>query len=441
MTARTSTPALRWRRIALWLAAAALLAYLFTASALWAYYKYSRNISEAQWIDIAICTRFGRVQQAVGAHHLALAREHWKNGEFAKGLFLARAATAKRPHDPEARLFLASCWREVGRADYAIRGLEDGLAHDTDALPLSRALIALYLQTGRHRDALTLIRVKLPALGRQPAADQQVFFQHAEVQCLFETEGAQPAAALAEHCEALGQLPAAAPLLARIALALHQPDAALSRLRDAVGREPTNPAIHDALVDLAMQTGRHEEARAAAERFVGAFPALPAAELRLLEIHGTRAQEARTPWLLSCMRYLARFRQQPAALEQLADLAARHGWSDLAFLLYQDAVATGGRDRAFASFYIGSLLASRDFPRADAVWRDLTAQKSAPADSAPALAAMVASGAGREGEALEQIERLRRSTSDDAGRRDRLARLFRGFGFAPLAERLLAGER
>lgn len=431
---------LRWGRIARWLTAAALLAYLSGATALWAYYHFAREVPEARWIDIAVCTRFGRVQQAVGAQHLARARERWEAGDYAKGVFLGRAALAKRPTDPEARLFLANCWRQVGRLDLACRTLEDGLVHDGDTLPLGRALLSVYLQSARYRDVLTLLRQKLPALGRHPSSEDITSFQHAEVQAVFETEGAEPAATLAAGSEALSRLPAAAPLLARIDFARHQTDAALARLREALTREPGNPAIHDALVDLALQSGRAEEAREAAVRYVEAFPALPAAELRLLEVHAARVESDRTPWMLSCMRYLARFRQQPAALEQLAGLAARRGWSDLGFLLYENAVATGAPDRAFASLYIGSLLTARDYLRADTVWHDLTAQKSAPADSAPALAAMVASGAGREGEALEQIERLRRDTSNDSSRRNRLAQLFRSFGFAPLAERLLDGD-
>ena len=438
MTSPSSPPSPRWRRIARWLAAAALLAYLGGATALWAYYRFARKVPDVCWTDIAVCTRFGRVQQAVGAKHLANAKEQWTAGEYAKSLFLARAALAKRPEDPDTRIFLASSWHQVGRIDFACRTLEDGLPHDTAAQPVARALLALYLESERHSDVLSLLRVKLPALRRQPATADLASFQHAEVQAVLETEGAEAATALAERFPILGELPAAAPLLARIDLACHRPDAALARLHAAVEREPANSTIHDALVDLALQTGRAEEARLAAEHFVEAFPALPAAELRLLEVHATRAGSDRSPWLMSCMRYLARFRQQPAALEQLADLAARRGWSDLAFLLYQNSLGTGGRDRAFASLYIGSLLASHDFARADTVWRDLTAQKSAPADSAPALAAMVASGAGRDGEALEHLERLRSSTATDTGRRERLARLFHSFGFAPLADKLLA---
>lgn len=438
MSAPSPRPVRRWRRIVLFLAVGALLAYLGAATGLWAYYRYSRQITGAHWIDIAVCTRFDRIQQAVGAHYLAQAKERWEAGDYAKGVFLARAAVVKRPHDPEARLFLAGCWRQVGRIDFACRTLEDGLADDTPAMPLSRALVSVSLASGRYRDLLTLLRVKLPALGLKPAAEDVSDYQFAEVQALFETDGAQAAATLAGTFEALSQQPAAAPLLARIDLARQQPEAALARLHTALGREPGNPAIHDALVDLALQAGRTEEARIAAERFVAAFPALPAAELRLLEVHGSRAQADRTPWLTSCMRFLARFRQQPATLEQLAELSARKGWSDLAFLLYQNAVASGGRDRVFATCYIGSLLVSRDFTRADIVWRDLVSQKSAQADSAPALAAMVASGAGRAGEAHEHLERLRHDTAGDAQRRARLARLFRGFGFGLLADAFTA---
>jgi hypothetical protein len=431
-------PARRGRRVILALAVFSVLAYLLAATALWGYYRFQRHVSGVHWIDIAVCTRFARVQQAVGAQHLATAKALWQNGEYAKGLFLARAALGKTPRDPAARLFLADCWQQAGRPDFAGHTLEDGLPYDPAPQPLARALIAHYLGAGQYRELLVLLRTKLPALGRQPEAGELVYYQQAEVQAVFETEGAEAADALSGSYAELGRLPAAAPLLARIDLARHQPAAALARLRDALSREPGAPALHDALIDVALETGQTEEARAAAEHFVAAFPSLPTAELRLLEVHSSRTLADRGPWLQSCMRYLARFRQQPGALEQLAELAARRGWSDLAFLLYQNSVATGTRDRVFTAYYIGSLLTHRDFAHADTVWRDLTSQKSTPADSAPALAAMVASGVGREGEALEHLERLRRDTAGDIPRRDRLARLFRTFGFAPLAEKLLA---
>ena len=437
MNTNSAAPARRWRRFAIAGIASLILLYLGAATALWAYYDLQRKVPGVHWIDIAVCTRFGRVQKAVGDHHLAEAKKLWQDGSYAKGLFLARAALSKSPHDTDARLFLAQCWEAVGRTEFAGRTLEEGLGDDSAELPLARALVTHYLVAGQYRELLALLRTKLPALGHQAVATDRVGFQQAEVQAVFETSGAEEADVLARQYPELGQLATAAPLLARIDFARGQPEAALKRLHEALDRTPSEPIIHDTLVDIAIKAGKTDEALKAAERFVESFPSLPEAELRLLEIHGSRTDADRGPWLQSCMRYLARFRQRPEALQQLADLAACRGWSDLAFLLYQNSVATGTKDRAFATYYIGSLLSHQDYERADAAWRDLTSQRSAQADSAPALAAMVAAGSGREGEALEHLERLRNDTASDTQRRGRLARLFRAFGFATLAEKLL----
>lgn len=429
---------LRWRRLLVVLGLAVLGLYLGAASALWAYYRFHRHIPDVHWHDIALVTRFGRVRQAVGAHQLGLARERWAAKDYAQGLFLGRSALAKDAANPEARHFVASCWRAAGRGALASRILEDGLGFDRPALPLARLLAETYLEGSRYGELLALLRVRLPALGRPVPDEQQNFFRLAELRAVLESEGAEAATAVAARWPELARLPAAAPLFARIALARGDAPAGLAMLRTALASQPENPSLHDALCETTLAAGLLDEARTVAEGFVAAFPSLPAAELRLLEAHGSRAAAAREPWLLSCMRYLARFRENPAALEQLAHLAARRGWSDLAFVLYQNAVATGANARPFAFSYVGSLVAAKQYARAGAVWTDLVAQKAVTADNAPALAAMIAFGTGREGEALEQVERLRTATRDDAPRRGRFVRVLREFGFASLADALAA---
>jgi tetratricopeptide (TPR) repeat protein len=255
-----------------------------------------------------------------------------------------------------------------------------------------------------------------------------------------ETSGAAEAEQLAERNPGIANLPAAAPLLARIDWEQGRHDAAFARLASARERNPGDPAIQDSYVDMAFRLGRMEEARAAARRFLVAFPRFLPAQLRFLEVFGSRRGPDRAPWTAESMQFLAQYRHQPSALEQLASIAASNGWTDLAFLLYQNSLQENLTGFPFAVFYAGSLVKAGDTAAADGVWHELSIRNSAQLAPASYIAAMVAWGGGRESDALQVIDQLRNQTADDLQRRRTIEAVFRNFGYANLADRL-AGTR
>src|SRR5580692_9812867 len=104
-----------WGAIGTAIACAAFAFYLSIVTALWGYYTFKREIPGVHWIDIAVPTRFSRVQDAIGSYYLAQAKAAWAKGDILHALVTGRAAVLKSPSSLDARLFVADCWFQAGR--------------------------------------------------------------------------------------------------------------------------------------------------------------------------------------------------------------------------------------------------------------------------------------------------------------------------------------
>jgi Flp pilus assembly protein TadD len=427
---------LRWGRILAALTALGVAGYLALATALWGYYAIDRKIPGVNWIDVAVLPRFSRVQDAIGAAHFQKARGLWEKKDYVQAIFTARAAVVKAPKNLEARLFLAGCWREVGRPEEAVRTLENGIEFDAQDPRLQAALVQTCLETERYQDLLKALREDFPARGVRLTDGSNRGFQLAELRAVLETADAGEAERIAAHDVGLAEVPAAAPLLSRIDWELGRHEAAFARLRLARERAPGDPSIQDAYVDTASRLGRIDEAHAAARQFLTAFPGLLAAQLRFIEVYGSRQGSDKAPWTAACMQFLAQYRRQPAALGQLGSLAASKGWTDLAFLLYENSLQENLTGFPFSIYYAGSLVKAGDLAGADGVWHELSIRNGPQLAAASYIAAMVAWGSGRQSDALQIIDQLRGQTVNDPHRKRVLEEVFRTFGFAQLADLL-----
>jgi tetratricopeptide (TPR) repeat protein len=429
----------RWGRILALLLFLATVGYLGLSTSLWGYYTYYRKIPGVNWVDVAVLPRFSRVQSAIGAYYFADAKQRWESKDYARAIFTARAAVLKAPRNIDARLFLADCWQEAGRTEESLRTLRDGLEFDASDPKLQEAIVATCEATGRYKELLTVLREDLPAKGVHPLEGASHFFQIAEVTAVLETSDATEAEKVIALHPGLADDVAAAPLLARVDWELDRHDAAFSRLQDARKSHPGDPGIQNAYVDTAFRMGKIDEAHEASSQFLKAFPNLPSAQLRFLEIRGSREGKDRGPWLEICGRYLAQARHRPDLLVHLSTLASTEGWSDLAFLLYQNSLQDNLAGFPFVIFYVGSLVKSGEFLSADAAWHDLSIRNSAQLVSYSYMAAMIAWGTGRESEATQITDQLDRDTGDPA-RRKNLEGVFREFGFPQMADKFTASR-
>ena len=433
----------KWGRILGVVVSFLLVGYLGLSTALWGYYSLYRKIPGVNWIDVAVLPRFSRVQAAIGDYYYNEAKQFWEKQDYMRGIMTARAAVQKAPGNLEARLFLAGCWFQVSRFEEALRTLQGGIQYHAADPKLQKALMEVCLRSAHYDELLKLLREDLPRSGVRLLSGNNVSFQLAEVQAVLETAGPVEAETVASRYAGLAETPAAAPVLAKIDWELNRREAAFERLRVARisgASDLAKPTIQDAYIDMALRLQKADEARAAAQQFINDSPNLVSAQLRFLETRGSRKGLDQSPWLRECMRFLVQYRQSPAALGQLASLAATQGWTDLAFLLYQNSLQENLTGFPFVVYYVGSLVRTGDFATAEKVWRELLVKNSAQLAAAPYLEAMVASGGGRESEALQVIERLRRETENNKSRRHGLEQIFRSFGFPKLADQLIAAK-
>jgi predicted Zn-dependent protease len=431
---------LRWGRILTAIALVGLAGYLSLATALWGYYSIYRKIPGVNWVDVAILPRFPRVQAAIGASYYADARTLWDKKQFVPAIFTARAAVGKSPGNLEARLFLAGCWQQAGRPNEAIRTLTDGIAFSAEDTRLQGMVVGLCLETSHFKDLLKILREDFPTHGVHLLDGKNRVYQMAEVRALLETSGAAEADRVAASYPGLKDAPSAAPLFAGIDWELGRHDAAVARIRTALERQPGDPGLLDADVDMALRAGHTDDARAAANRFLTAFPNLLSAQLKFLDAHGSRQGADSRLWTAECARFLSQYRHQPDALAQLSSLAASQGWPDLAFLLYQNSLQENLTGFPFAIYYAGSLVKSGKLAEADAVWRDLSLRNQPQIASAAYIAAMVDWGTGRVSEAMQAIDQLRRENADDPHRRRVIEGVFRSFGYTQLADQFAKGH-
>ncbi len=140
------------------------------------------------------------------------------------------------------------------------------------------------------------------------------------------------------------------------------------------------------------------------------------------------------------MEILAQDRHDPASLAKLGSLAGSKGWTDLAFLLYENSLQENLIGFPFAIYYAASLIKAGDLAGADSVLRELSIRNGPQTASAAYLTVMVDWGTGRESEAMQIIQQLRRETADDPHRRLTIVGLLRSFGYQKVADELAKGS-
>jgi len=430
---------LNWGSIITAICSVALASYLSAVTALWGYYSVRRGIPGIRWVDVVLPPRFSHVQDAIGAFYLTEAKEAWAKREYSKGIVTARAAVVKSPANLDARLFLADCWRQAGRYEEAIRTLRDGIKYNASDSRLQIALVEICLVSNRFTDLLAVLRTDLPAMGVRLLDGSDRAIQLAEVRAVLEVSGAAEAARAAGAHPGLVDDPAAAPLLARIDRETGRKEQALEHLRTARERAPKDAALQDAYIETALDMGKADDARTASEQFFAEFPRLVPAQLRFIEAHGSRKGRDESPWAAVTLGFLAQHRREPEALSQLGSLAASKGWSDLAFLLYENSLEENLMGFPFATYYVASLVKTGDFQEADTALRELSIRNGAQVQAASYLTAMVDWGVGRESEAAQIIQQLRRETENDPHRRRTIEDVLRSFGFPKAADQLTAG--
>ena len=429
---------LQWSRILGVVGALCVMAYLSLATALWGYYSMYRKIPGVQWIDIVVLPRFSHVEDAIADDYFSKAKDAWKAKDYLNGIFKARAAVQKSPSNLEARLFLAGCWSQVGRREEAMRTLSNGIKYSATDPKLQQQVIAVFMDSGRYKETLKLLHEDFPAHGVNLLDGKNPLYRLVEIRATLESGDPRLAASVAAGYPELSASPQAAPLLARIDAEQGRGDQALSRLIAARKKSPSDPTIMESYANIAKRFGKMTEARAAARTYLAAYPNRVAAQLCVIEMYGSRKGDDVKPWTGELMVFLSRHRKDADSMAQLASLSASQGWTDVSYLLYENSLAENLTGLPFAVFYAASLVKAGNVAAADEVWHQLAIKNGSQVAAASYVGAMIAKAAGREAEAEQIIQTLRRETANDAARRHGLQSVFKTFGFPKLATELAA---
>ncbi len=427
---------LRWGRITTFLGSFGLACYIALVTALWGYYSISRHIPGVNWVDIAILPRFSRVQAAIGASYYSDAKAYWDKKNYVQAIFTARAAVQKAPSNLDARLFLAGCWLQVGRKEEAIRTLRDGVEFNADDPRLQQAAVQACLGTAHYQDLLKLLREDFPSRGVKLLERHDWVYELAEVRAVMETSGAGVASSSAAAYPELSTLPQAAPLIAQIDVELGRGQAALDKLRAVRDHNPNDAGVLEAYANIAKRTGNMDQAKEGARQFLAAFPRLVDAQICFLEMFGSRKGDDAKPWIAECMAFLEMHRTEPDPMARFASLAASQGWTDVTFLLYENSLQENLTGMPFAFYYAASLVKSGDVAGADATWHQLALRNGPQLATASYIEAMIAWAAGRQSEAMQILDGLRRETAGDPIRRRGLLSFFHDYGYPKIADEL-----
>lgn len=284
MSAITRTRALLRRTWIKWTGGAALLGLAIYASAVVAGVTYLRRdgISQVQWHDLALPTRWPRVQMARGDHQLSFAYTFARRGQYREAIAYARAGLAKSPANRSGRLLLARLLvaRAPSSAEEILLG---GLQyHDTDPACLG-ALFSHWLRRQEDDKVIRLAREHL-ARPELPTSAARIA-GHAAATASFLRGNYDDAEDFLRSVTGLAESREGRLLSTRIDWERGYRALALVNLRALARNLPSDPEVYSELVRRLRTLGEASEARRVTLAFQIAQPDLAAPRVELLHAY------------------------------------------------------------------------------------------------------------------------------------------------------------
>ena len=349
-----------WRRIALALAALAVVGWLALAGVVWAFVKYQRGYADVSFADIAFYpVRSAHYRTGLGRHHLAQGRIELEKKNYLTGYQFLLAGLARVPDDVAARRLVAFTQVRLGRSDLALKTLVDGASLATTDLDYLKLLFALLHEAHEDERILDLARQLLPPTPESTLAHQFVALQAATAH--FERGRYEAAERLLGEWRLTDSLEGEI-LLARCDWERGFPDFALARLEREVTRFAKRDELYLHLVRFYRDLGRYADARRFALLRQFNDPASPGARVDLL--HNYYATGDREAAARELDTYLATFRADPAALVLLAWLAVDTAQPALATTAHDLALAQKFPLNAFNLARVHTAIAAQDYAAA-----------------------------------------------------------------------------
>ncbi len=306
-----------------------LLLYGLVATGGYIWIRHVLKNDAIGFTDVALF-RWKEVRRGVAAQQFTKAATEWQARNHQAAYLAFASGLRNDPDNAEGQLAAAKFLLELGSVPMAVKILEDGFARNPRHRELGARLFELLLASGRDRRALELLR-RAAAAG--VGGDYAVTLRTYEVQATLNADGAAAAKLLLERHPELEKNPASLPVVAQVRWETQDRLKAVGLLSDHVRAENASYAAHARLVEWYLSLSMATEAQEAAERACKQFPVDSAPRTLLLEAVAARSFKGRE-WVQAIEAYLRDFSGRPQAITQLAMLAGRKGWLDLARGLY-----------------------------------------------------------------------------------------------------------
>lgn len=307
-----------------------VLLYLLAASGGYIWVRHVLKNDAIGFSDVALF-RWKQVRRGVGAQQFAKAKGDWAAKNYQSAYLAFASGLRNDPENTEGQLTAVKFLLEMGSVPMALKVLEDAFARNPTNREISARLFELLLASGRDRRALELLR-RAAAVG--VSSDYAETLRAHELQATLNADGAGAAKKLLERYPELEKKPSAVLVVAQLRWETQDRLKAIELLSGHVGADGAGYPAHAKLVEWYLAMSMTAEAQGAAERACRKFPGDALARTLLVEAVAARSFRGRE-WVVAIEEFLREFSAQPVAMTQLAMLAGRKGWLDLARGLYE----------------------------------------------------------------------------------------------------------
>lgn len=347
------------RRLLLIIAAGCVALYLLGATGGYLFVRYVRKNETIGFIDVALL-RWREVRRGMAAQQFAKAKQEWDAGNFQAAFLAYNFAVNNDPENIPGLLSAAKFLQAAGSNSMALTTLEAGLARAPDDPRLIGRTFQLLNAVGRDGRTLELLRQRSASAFEGPNGLALRTYEIEATLNLGDIAGAT--ALLARHPE-VANFPRAVPVVARVLWESKQRLKAITTLARHVGSGPETVEPYAQLAEWQLMSEMADDAVRTAEAAVARFPSDLAPRILLVEAQGVRTNRGRE-FAAVVESYLREQGAKPDAVLQLASLAGRRGWIDLARNLYEIGAMRVPEIGALGLCYADALLRQSRFKEA-----------------------------------------------------------------------------
>lgn len=411
------------------------LAYLAASIGIWQYYVRQHRYETIGWTDVAFPWNWSERRHKQGLELIKRADDEFAAKRYRQALFTLAAGVRLAPEDLKARTKLAAVQIQLQREDLAAQTLAEGLPYAGKDAEYVARMFDVHLRTEQYERVLELAEQWEAIPDRTPLADRTVRASTARAQGFL---GNTDEAIRQIKDDGLANGPVGQAMIAQILWVNGRTEQAMTLLKRAVVRFPSNDELIQLLVSYSKRSGDSTIAELALTSRALSAPDVPG---RLLELVGWYAERKDARQLQEQITsYFNRFGNSEDALLLLARRLCSLGRLDVVDRIASSACVTDRTRPFIALCRIDALLASRRIEEATAAigfweenWLAGNPQNQTDIEVLKTLCKM-ASGAPGDGES--DFTKVLNSTQFSPARLVALARRFDDVGLGDNGVRL-----